>query len=358
VRGSIATLGVLAAACSGGGASDAGYCGLDGGAYLVQPCAKLSDYGLVSIQDGGIVMAPSVVPYDLNTPLFSDYAVKVRGVYVPPGTSATYDPVNAFTFPTGTILIKSFGFAADLAEPGQDITWVETRFMINTGDAGWKPVTYVWDGGDATAEYGGQVVPLTWIDVDGGVVDTDYLIPTANQCKQCHDLNEVTTPIGPKARQLNKSFAYATGSENELSHWTAAGILTGAPDPSQAPVLPVWNDPTTGTVAQRARAYLEGNCAHCHNAGGFAYTTGLFLYASETDPTAYGICKPPVAAGPATGGHQFDIVPGDPADSIIPYRMASDVPAIAMPEIGRSVVDVAGNALVTEWIAEMDGGCP
>ncbi|MHB8417427.1 MAG: SO2930 family diheme c-type cytochrome [Myxococcales bacterium] len=355
-----ALAGALAGALCGCGAGSGGYCGLDGGAYLAAPCQKLSDYGLVSIQDGGIVMAPSVVPYDLNTPLFSDYAVKVRGVWVPPGAQATYDPTNAFAFPTGTILIKSFGFAASLAAPTQDVTWVETRLLINAGDAGWKPVAYVWDADqhDATADYAGEVTPLSWLDADGGTIDTQYLVPSANQCKQCHNLYGVPTPIGPKARQLNKSFSYASGPENELAHWTAAGILAGAPDPSEAPVLPVWNDPATGTVAQRARAYLEGNCAHCHNPGGSALTTGLYLWASETDPSAYGVCKAPVAAGPATGGNRFDVVPGDPAHSIIPYRMASDTPSIAMPQIGRSVVDVAGNALVTEWIGEMDGGCP
>ena len=63
--------------------------GGDGG-YRNQPFAKLSDYCLVSIEDGGVAFSPEVMPYDLNTPLFSDYAVKVRGAWLPPGTAATY----------------------------------------------------------------------------------------------------------------------------------------------------------------------------------------------------------------------------------------------------------------------------
>ena len=369
------------------GPADAGQAecipGGDGG-YIHAPYASISQYCLISLaDDGGIAFDSSVTPYDLNTPLFSDYALKVRGVWMPAGTSALYDDTNAFSFPTGTVLIKSFGLRDDSRTP--DVRWVETRLLINTGDAGWKGYGYLWNdaGNDAAISYGGGAVPLTWISADGGTVqdaeggtayyfDADggtvkyadggtnfYPVPSYGQCQQCHESNSIMTPIGPKARELNKNFAYASGSENELTHWTNAGILTGAPaDPTQAPKLPVWNDPSTGTVEQRARAYLEANCAHCHNTGGYAHTTGLFLWASETDPTTYGICKAPVAAGPATGGNAFDVVPGDPLHSIMIYRMTSTSPGVMMPLIGRSVVDEEGLGLLNSWITSLDGGCP
>ena len=71
----------------------------------------------------------------------------------------------------------------------------------------------------------------------------------------------------------------------------------------------------------------------------------------------YGICKAPVAAGPATGGDSDDIVPGRPDESIIEHRMSWTVPEIMMPQIGRSVVDVQGVALISQWISGLDGGC-
>jgi hypothetical protein len=135
-------------------------------------------------------------------------------------------------------------------------------------------------------------------------------------------------------------------------------LLTGAPTPSAAPYLAVWNDPTTGTLDQRARAYLESNCAHCHSPTGEAATTGLFLSTLETDPVSYGVCKRPVAAGPGAGGRPVDIFPGDATQSIIPFRMNSTEPSVAMPQIGRSVVDVQGLALVTDWITALPGSCP
>jgi uncharacterized repeat protein (TIGR03806 family) len=331
--------------------------GGDGG-YVDTPFQKLSAYCIASIQDGGIALGPGVVPYDLNTPLFSDYAIKVRGVWVPPGAHATYSDGGAMTFPPGTILTKSFGFADDMRKASPVVRWVETRLVISTA-SGYVAYTYIWDadGKDATLSYAGEVLPLEWIGVDGGAINANYLVPSYDQCKQCHNLDGVVTPIGPKARQLNRDFDYPDGGENELAHWSRIGILEGAPDAAAAPKLPVWNDPTTGTVSERARAYLEGNCAHCHNAEGTAFTTGLFLLDSEETPTAYGICKPPVAAGAATGGDSYDIVPGDPSHSIMVYRLSSTTPGVMMPQIGRSVVDTAGLALIEQWIGALDGGC-
>jgi uncharacterized repeat protein (TIGR03806 family) len=379
-RGALALVAaaVALAACSNntkgpmGASADAGdQCNVADGAYLLGPCPVLSDYGLVSIQDGGIAYGRGVVPYDLNTPLFSDYAIKERAVWLPPGTQATYDPVNPFTFPVGTVLIKSFGFPDDDRKANPIVTWIETRLLVNT-PSGWQTNTYLWDAAQQTATIlnAGTTVPVSWIWPDGGTMSAQYAVPIApTQCEECHkytDQNFVTTilPIGPKARQLNGDYAYSTGVENQLAYWIDAGMLGGAPDASAWPLLPVWDDPTTGTVEERARAYLEGNCAHCHNgieggpAGGTASASGLWLYYSETDPEHVGICKAPAAAGPATGGYKFDIDPGSPETSIIVYRMSSTQTQVAMPQIERSVVDVQGVGLVTEWIAEMDAGCP
>jgi hypothetical protein len=156
---------------------------------------------------------------------------------------------------------------------------------------------------------------------------------------------------------MNRDFNYPDMTENELARMTRLGLLDGAPSPDAAPKLPVWNDPSTGDVASRARAYLEINCAHCHNPVGLARTTGLTLFASEATPQTYGVCKPPVAAGEASNGLKYDIVPGQPDQSILVYRMESTRPGIMMPEVGRSLVHTEAVALVREWIAEMPGTC-
>jgi uncharacterized repeat protein (TIGR03806 family) len=346
--------GVALAACGGAPCTPGG-----GGGYFNGPYPKLSDYCLVDLVDGNIQPKPGVLPYDLNTPLFSDDAVKVRTVWMPPGTSAKYDPDLTMDFPDGTLISKSFGMRDDLRKANPVIHWVETRILMKVNGT-WQGYAYAWDSEqrEATLDPAGGVQPITFIDEDGGTVTANYLIPGQNQCKQCHANADVMAPIGPKARQLNRVYAYPDGGENQLVRWGEVGFLSGAPDPADAPKLPVWNDPTTGTVEQRARAYLEGNCAHCHNADGFARTTGLYLWASESNPSTYGVCKPPVAAGPGSGGFKYDVVPGDPDHSILVHRIESTQPGILMPPLGRSVVDEAGVALVSDWVSGISGSCP
>jgi uncharacterized repeat protein (TIGR03806 family) len=311
--------------------------------------------------DGEVTPNAGVTPYNLNTPLFSDYAVKRRTVWMPSGSSATYDATNVLDFPDGTVFTKSFGFPDDMRKAQPIITWVETRVVWKTAGT-WQGMSYTWDAAQkvATANPGGAVLSLSWIDGTGQTVTTDaYLVPSVNECFECHQVSNVFEPIGPKARNLNGNFTYSDGTtQNQLAYWTSKGLLSGAPDPSLAPKLAVWNDPSTGTLDERARAYLESNCAHCHSPTGYAFTNGLFLSTLETNPVSLGICKKPIAAGPGGGGLTYDIVPGDPNDSIVHHRLASTEVGVVMPEIGRSLVDTAGLQLITDWIASIPGSCP
>ncbi len=161
-------------------------------------------------------------------------------------------------------------------------------------------------------------------------------------------------PIGPKANNLNRDFAYTYGSQNQLEHWSQNGMLVGLPDMSDIPRLAVWNDESSGTVNERARAYLEVNCAHCHNPVGPARNSGLHLNIEANDPYRLGVFKTPVAAGKGTGGHLYGIVPGKPDESIMEYRMRTTKAGEVMPEFGKSLVHVEGLALLRQWIAEME----
>ena len=111
------------------------------------------------------------------------------------------------------------------------------------------------------------------------------------------------------------------------------------------------------TLEQRARAYLDANCGHCHNAEGPADTSGLFLTADQKDPMRWGFCKVPVAAGHGAGDLRFDLVHGQPDESILLRRMNSAEPKVMMPEIGRSVVHREGVDLIRQWVAETRGNC-
>ena len=131
------------------------------------------------------------------------------------------------------------------------------------------------------------------------------------------------------------------------------GALVGRRPRPRLPGWPSGTTPRSGTLDARARAWLEINCAHCHNPDGPARNSGLDLLASQRNPTSFGIFKTPVAAGLGSGGLSYDIVPGQPDQSILAYRIASTHPGVMMPELGKRLVHEEGVALIRQWIAAM-----
>lgn len=327
------------------------------GSYRSELYEDLAQFCVVDLRDGAVVPTDaSVVPYDVNSPLFSDYATKARAIWLPPGTRATYRADDVLDLPVGTILTKSFGFPRTPGARDGKIQWVETRVLAR-GDEGWLASSYVWDDAQehASRRPGGTVRDIDVTTESGEIRHASYLVPGTTQCGKCHERDAKLLPIGVRASGLNRDFAYPAGVENQLAHWASRGALEAVPN--APPKLAVWNDPATGDASTRARAYLDANCSYCHSPVGEARTTGLFLSIGETDPVRLGRCKQPVAAGRAASNLSFDLVPGKPDESILLSRMLAVEPSIAMPELGRSLVHTEAVALVRDWIAAMPGTC-
>lgn len=292
--------------------------------------AKLSDFRFFT----GDKPNARVAPYKLTTELFSDYTDKHRFMFVPDGQSASVRADgDALDFPVGSALIKHFGYGARR---------IETRVLLKR-ENGWVALPYVWnaDGSDAELKRAGQRLPVSF-QYKGTIRAISYAIPNQNQCKGCHASGDEILPIGPRLSTLQAGGQYARLS--------AAGMVPNIALPA---AMPAWDDPKSGTVAERARAYLDINCAHCHSRTGPASNSGLFLGYREAGLAALGVRKRPVAAGRGSGGLEFAIAPGHPEQSILTYRMKSLDPGIAMPELGRATVHEEGVALLDQWIAEM-----
>ena len=344
--------------------------------------ATLEEWGVLRLEDGRLGLGEGVVPYDLNTPLFTDYAHKLRTIWMPAGTSAGYRPEQSFDFPVGTILSKTFYYplpegtawdgrsvarlppsrsslereTLDLAK----VRLVETRLLVHRAE-GWVALPYVWNEAQTQAVLArtGALVPLELVDAQGKREAFDYQVPDQNQCGGCHitdNRSRKLLPIGPKARHLNRDFDYTGGPGNQLAHLVRVGYLTGLPDARDVPRLANAADPEADLDA-RARAYLDVNCGHCHSATGPAITSGLWLDASTRDRLKLGFCKQPIAAGKGTGNRAYDIVPGRADASIFDFRMDSKDPAVMMPELGRSVVHDDGVSLIRAWINAQSGSC-
>lgn len=310
-----------------------------------------------------------VTPYDLNTPLYSDGALKFRYVYLPAGQQAQYREDGVFEFPVGAVLIKTFAFAADMRRTDENVRFLETRLLIRRAE-GWVAYPYVWNEAQTEARLSliGADIPVSFTNEEGQAIALDWSVPNRNQCKGCHDLAGEFTPIGPSARNLNRSidgeaFSPWDGPQvprsepvsiNQLDAWSEEGLLAGAPRSTDAPRVPRAFDATSGPLELRARAYLDVNCAHCHNPQGPAHTSGLDLRWSQHQPIAWGVGKRPIAAGRGSAGFEFSIEPGHPERSILLHRMRSTDPGVMMPETGRQLVDQRAVALIEEWIARMD----
>ncbi|WP_018146565.1 SO2930 family diheme c-type cytochrome [Henriciella marina] len=312
------------------------------------PARTLAEYGLFT-DASARQPAQGVVPYDLINPLFSDHASKHRLVYVPDGKAADYRADEVMEFPVGTVLVKTFAFAPDMRAPDVGERYRETRLLIRKAD-GWAAYPYVWNEEETEARYSpaGAWLELAFIDPAGEAVEIDYRVPNQNQCKTCHQMGDAIEPIGPKARNLNHQ---GPAGVNQIEDWSARGMLTGVP--GDVPAVPDITDASL-SVPERARAYLDINCAHCHRAEGSASNSGLWLGWEVSDPVKIGIGKHPTAAGRGSGDAIYVVAPGAPEASILTYRMNSDEAGIAMPELGRALIDGDGVELVREWIAGMD----
>ena len=278
--------------------------------------------------------APGVIPYRLNTPLYSDGADKLRFIYVPQGEQLRADGEGLLKFPVGTALIKTFAFGE-----GDARRLIETRVMLHRAD-GWLALPYKWNEGqsDARLVVAGGRMPVTTPTGE----EISYRIPNKNQCKECHGLDGEVIPLGPKARNLSHDWLEGMVSSAKLDHL-----------PDTHDTMPLWEERESADLNLAARAYLDANCAHCHRPGATASNSGLDLRWEQDDPESIGIMKRPVAAGRGAGGLLYSIVPGDPDNSILLYRLNSTEPGIAMPELGKGTVDRDGVSIVRRWIEEM-----
>jgi uncharacterized repeat protein (TIGR03806 family) len=305
---------------------------------------KLSDYGFFRGALKELQPREGVLPYELATPLFTDYSVKNRFIVLPHDSTMKYKDAGLIDFPDSTFIVKNFAYINEQKEK----VMIETRLLFrDPADHQWKVMNYLWDSTqqDAKKWILGKKIPITLLDDSGNKQSTVYQMPNTNDCKRCHINNSVLTPIGPKVRNVNY--------KNQLQEWSAIGKFVGLPDLSQVAQLPDWQDSIHFTLNERARAYLDVNCAHCHTRGGDAYNTGLFLEYEQTDSNHLGVMKGPVSAGGGAGGLDYDLVPGDFTHSILFYRMNSVEPGTAMPELARTVIHKEGVALIKEWIAGM-----
>ncbi|QYJ80565.1 SO2930 family diheme c-type cytochrome [Shewanella acanthi] len=362
-------------------------------ALMTEDCPRLSQYHLFTDPSN-----PTTAPqapgfgYQLASQLFTNYSTKYRFIFLPQGTAMHYQPQQAFDFPEGAVLVKTFALPLDTALTSTAIgasfdtaneTLIETRLLIKRAQ-GWTSLTYQWPlstnkeasngeslnkeaSGDATLLTAGATVTHTLTN-QGQTQTFEYNIPSRAECKVCHQYNQgdssLIIPIGLKAYLLNRDIpvegSVESVSTNQLSLWRDRGQLLGLPDLSTVGKTYPINDASADLTA-RAKGYLDVNCAHCHNPNGYASISGLRLgfYVDHTT-YPYGICKQPPGWDGGPRGLNYDIVPGNADHSILLYRQTLSEPKDRMPPIGRALEHQEGVELIGLWIDSLSpslGSC-
>ncbi len=318
------------------------------------PYPSLSDYNFYEGNLADMAPVAGVLPYELNSELFADYAHKKRFVWFPSGKSAEYSSDGEIlNFDDGAVLIKNFYYDNVLPENVRRI--IETRLLYKINGV-WSFASYFWNDEqtEATFNLAGGQTPVTWIDETGLERSISYRMPSSAECLTCHKTVNQPVPIGPKPQNLNKVYPYPSGIVNQLEKWQEMGYLRGEV-PVNINSTVAWDDPTA-LLLDRVRSYLDINCAHCHKEDSHCdYRPMRLAFNETTDPENIGVCVPP---DEIINPELTNIVtPGNIQRSMMHFRMNSTEESVRMPLIGRTIVHDEAVELIKTYIISLEDPC-
>lgn len=336
------------------------------------PYAKLSDYKFFEGEMREQKPALDLLPYEPSSSLFTDYAHKKRFVWMPKNTKATYNSDGTtLELPVGSVLIKSFYYDNVQNTPnvgGSRI--IETRIMIRKS-TGWIFANYVWNDEqtEATFSLTGGSTPISWKDEHNVIKSTNYSIPPEDRCIVCHKFETpvpgapklvTNIPIGIKPQNLNFNYTYPDGTtKNQLVKWIEAGYLENNFNLPTAEHSTVDYNDTSKSLSQRARSYVDANCAHCHqNNRHCDYRPMRFAYLETLNNDAnMGVCVNTSDMQDFPPALLKIVAPGNINRSMMYYRLNTTNVSYMMPLHGRTVIHEEGVELIRDWINSL-APCP
>jgi uncharacterized repeat protein (TIGR03806 family) len=294
--------------------------------------------------------ASLLIPYTVNSPLWSDGAVKTRWFTLPTNSVIGFSVNGEWTFPPGSVFVKHFELPVDDTNP-KILRRLETRILVRDTNGYVYGASYKWraDNSDADLVTAGIFEPVP-IKTATGIRTQNWFYPGKQDCLTCH------TPasggvLGIKTRQLNGSFTYPNGvTANQLHTLGHLGIFDAAFDDRKIyRCSRLFNITNTAAALQiRVRSYLDANCSMCHRPGG----VGAFFDARFDTPLQHqNLLNGPVANQLGIAGAKV-IVPGSTNKSIL-FRRISITGEGQMPPLGKNVVDEKAVAAIGQWIGSL-----
>ena len=325
--------------------------------------ALLSQTGVFS-NTPAMGAAAGLVPYGVNVPLWSDGAVKSRWLAVPnsgapytPNEQISFAPTGEWSFPSGTIFVKHFDLVTDYSNTNAAKRRLETRLIVRDLNGAVYGVTYKWraDNSDADLLGGSLNEAITITNADHSTWTQTWYYPSPNDCLTCHTL-AANYVLGVKTRQLNGNLTYAaTGqTDNQLRTLNRLGLLNPAIDDSYLTGFTtlVAGTNTGAPIADRARSYLDANCAQCHRPGG---TGPTFDARYDTPLTNQNIIYATLSKGNLGYDNAYVVTPDDLWRSILYQRANTNDASVKMPPLARNLIDTNNMAILAAWINSLPG---
>jgi uncharacterized repeat protein (TIGR03806 family) len=288
-----------------------------------------------------MIASDGLIPYELNLSFWSDGAHKRRWMSLPDG-KIVFAPGGEWKFPAGTVFVKHFELATNESQPLQRRR-LETRLLVRAANGSVYGATYKWRPDDSDADL--LTTNLTeniLIQTATGTRTQAWYYPSRVDCRTCHT-DRAGGVLGVKTRQFNRDV---------IGAWNRLGLFD--PSPTETALAScdflARPDDTSRSLEDRARSYLDVNCANCHRPGG---TVGYFDARYDTPSEKQGLIDGPVLIDEGID-HARIIAPNDIWRSIL-YMRANSVDAIKMPPLARQTRDSDGMALLRQWIESLGG---
>jgi uncharacterized repeat protein (TIGR03806 family) len=299
--------------------------------------------------------APDMVPFVPNAALWTDGVHKMRYFAIPPDSYIELTDSGAWTWPEGTVLTKNFIVEREEGSVASRSP-VETRFMV-LRDGDWEFHTYRWNDQANEAELLDDDLTVEFSVVRQGATQTmEYLYPDRFGCQTCHGLGRGNA-LGPRTDQLNRVVSYGGELKNQLEAMAEIGLFAEplSVPAAQQPVIADPGDPEA-PLELRARAYLHGNCGHCHRPGGWVPLDLDIDFRYETALRDSNTCGVEAKYYAFATVSTVRIDPGAPDNSLVLERLSANDYS-RMPPIGTFSPDPQGVAVVRAWISSLTG-CP